>query len=259
MSKQEIADILCNSCGETFEVLIYASINSDHNPELRERILNGTFFTYSCTNCGNVITAFHEVLYHDMTKNFMVWLAKPDKQNIIFFQKNSLKLASVIDDYKFYIARYPFQFAERIITSELNLDPRIIELYKFSLKVKDKMPLNSENDFFHFNNLGRNIFLQKKFYWKMIYDNGEVEELSKTVNSSKFRQYENLINSIEPKLKERCWYLIDWQFPFGLEIQDGELITLPTHSDFIEIGENKLKLPNQFLDVLERTGKGHEI
>lgn len=259
MSKQSIADIFCESCKQTFEAEVYTSINVQHNPELRKKVLDGTFFKYMCPNCSYIIDSSYETLYHDMDKKFMVWLVKPDEHNIIFMQQNSLKIAGILPDYKLCISRYPFQWIERISTLESGIDPRIMELYKFGLKDKKNLPLKTENDFLHFKNLTKNIFGRTKFHWYCVYDNGDKEEFSKTIDVQKYDAYKNLIKSLEPDLKPTSWYLIDWQFPFGIEINDGELIQLPYTSDFIEFGQNRTKLPSQFLEIAERTGKGRPI
>lgn len=259
MSKQSLADIFCESCGKTFEAEVYTSINVQHNPELRKKVLNGTFFKYNCPYCNYIIDSFYETLYHDMDRKFMVWLVRPDEDNIIFMQQNSLKIAGILPDYRLSISRYPFQWIERIITLELSMDPRIIELYKFGIKDKKNLPLKTENDFLHFHKFTRNILWRTKFHWKYIYDNGDKEKFSKKIDTHKYNTYKNLIKSLEPNLKPSSWYLIDWQFPFGLEINDGELIQLPLTSDFIEFGEDRTKLPSQFLEVAKRTEKGGQI
>lgn len=259
MSKQATADINCEKCGHTFETKVYTSVNVRQNPELRESVLGGNFFKHKCQSCGYIIDSFYETLYHDIDRKFMVWLVKPDADNIIFMQRNSLKIAGILPDYRLCISRYPFQWTERIVTLELGMDPRLIELYKFGLKDQQKLPLKTQNDFLHFFKYTRNFLGRTKFHWKYVYDNGEIEEFSKTLDAKKYQAYENLIKSMEPTLKPSSWYLTDWQFPFGLEINDDELVHLPVTSDFIEVGENKTKLPGQFLSVAERTGKGKQV
>jgi hypothetical protein len=96
MSKLTTAEITCQSCGKFFEKGIYISVNSKLDPVLREKILNGEFFKHRCDYCDYVNDIFYEVLYHDMTNNFMVWLVKPDNENIIFIQQNSLKMVTSI-------------------------------------------------------------------------------------------------------------------------------------------------------------------
>lgn len=259
MSKQNTADIKCEYCGHEFVTQVYTSVNVKQNPELRQMVLNGTFFQHPCPSCGQITDSFYQVLYHDSERKFMVWLVKPDRENIIFMQRNSLKIAGILSDYSLNISRYPFQWMERIITLEYRMDPRIIELYKFGEKERQQLPLKTENDFLHFQKYTRNLLGRTAFHWNMVYDNGEIETYSKTVDTRKYQAYENLVKSLKPTLKAATWYLIDWQFPFGLEINDDELIHLPMTSDFVEIGEDKSKLPSQFLDIVARTGKGRKV
>ena len=259
MSKQAVADITCSNCGQIFEAEVYTSVNSKLNPELRQSILAGNFFKHTCSLCGCINDVSYEALYHDMNKKFMVWLVKPDEENVIFMQKNSLKLGAMFSEYKLFISRYPFQWIERIITSELGMDARVIEMYKCGIKEKERFPLKTQNDFLHFQKYTRNFLGRTKFHWKYVRDNGETEEYTKKLNAIKYQEYESLIRSIEPNLTPSVWYLIDWQFPFGKEIDDGELIQLPETSDFIEIGASKKRLPKQLLDIVERTENGDKI
>lgn len=259
MSKQSTADIKCEHCGYEFEKQVYTSVNVKQNPELRQRVLNGEFFKHECHSCGNIIKSFHQVLYHDSERKFMVLLVQPDKENIIFMQRNSLKMTEILQNYILSVSRYPFQWIERIITLEFKMDPRIIELYKFWEKERQQLPLKTENDFIHFQKYSRNFIGRKIFHWNMIYNNGETESYSKLVDSRKYQAYENLVISLESKLKLTSWYLIDWQFPFGLEIRDNELIQLPVTSDFIEFGEKKTKLPSQFLDIISKRNMGRKL
>lgn len=259
MSKQSLADINCSSCGKTFEAEVYTSVNSKLNPELRQSILAGDFFKHRCVLCGHINDTFYQVLYHDMNNKFMVWLVKPDEDNIIFMQENSLKLPAMFSNYRLFIARYPFQWIERIITLEVGMDPRVIELYKFGIKEKESFPLKTQNDFLHFQNYTRNFLGITKFHWKYVYDDGKTEQYSKTLDAKKYEQCQKLIRSLEPVLTQSKWYLVDWQFPFGKEISDGQLIPMPESSDIIEIGENKTKLPIQFFEVVERPGSGQKI
>ncbi|HYK75821.1 MAG TPA: CpXC domain-containing protein [Daejeonella sp.] len=259
MSQQVTADITCEKCGHQFEKLVYTSVNAKQDPELRLSILNGTFFKHKCPSCGNVIESFYKVLYHDVEKKFMVWLVEPDTDNNIFMERDSLKAAGILRDYRLHISRYPFQWVERISTLEFGMDPRIIELYKFGIKESKNFPLETQNDFLHFSKCSRSFLGRTKFIWKFVYDDGEIEGYSKVIDAKKYQAYEGLIRSIEPNLKPSAWYLIDWQFPFGFEMHDEELIQLPLTSEFIEIGENGTKLPKQFLEVAERTGKGKQV
>lgn len=264
MSKTSRANIVCISCGESSDIEVYTSINVKQDPELRDKVLDNKLFDFKCYSCGEVITTFHDVLYHDPINRFMVWLTKPDNQNIIFFSKNSLRIMEILGEgcegYKLRIARSPFHWIERIRTLECKMDDRIIELYKFGIKTKRKMPLETTNDFLHFESYSRNFLSRTKLHWKIVYDDGGIEKFSENIDTRMYQNYEKLLSSLELKTTD-SWYLVDWQYPFGLEVPDDKIIFLTEKSKILEIqidGSNQ-KIPSQFLEVLKTTGKGKKI
>jgi len=171
-------------------------------------------------------------------------------------QRNSLKVPEFLIGYRLHISRYPFQWAERIRTLELGMDPRIMELYKFSIKQSEKFPLETKNDFLHFKKYTRNAFGRTTFHYDFVYDDGEIEEYAKPIMTEKYEGYEKLVKSLEPHLMSNSWYLVDWQFPFGEKIIDGEYKQLPEKSEIIEVDEQRTEFPKHFIDVVLRTGKG---
>ena len=43
----------CSKCGKQSEITIYRSINVSENPELEERLRNGSLFIWECPHCHN--------------------------------------------------------------------------------------------------------------------------------------------------------------------------------------------------------------
>ena len=64
----------CSKCGEKSEITVYKSINVSENPELKEKIRNGSLFLWKCPHCGQANLARYESLYHDPEKKIMIWL-----------------------------------------------------------------------------------------------------------------------------------------------------------------------------------------
>ena len=250
MSNIANGTIRCSECNKEYETSLNTSVNSKVNPELRIQIIKGIFFQKECVFCKHKNEVSYEVLYHDMESRFLVWLVKPDRRNYIYMQEYSLQLGlHAFNGYRFYIARSPLHWVERILTAEHNINPKILELYKFGLKEQLGFPLVTENDFLYFEGISKNIFGKTCYDWKIIYDNGDIKKLSRKVNKNKLNAYEKLLSSVTKPNKGSKWELIDWQYPFGLAVRDGELIELAKTSNFIEFGENRIKLPSQFLEV----------
>lgn len=71
----------CPQCGATMEFYHYASINVTIEPDLRERVLDDTINSQTCSNCGSVTRFVGDLLYHDMSRLFMVkFMAKASEQ-----------------------------------------------------------------------------------------------------------------------------------------------------------------------------------
>ena len=64
----------CSKCGQQHKVIIYKSINTADNPELKAKVADGSLFLWECPHCGQVNLARYETLYHDPAGKLMVWL-----------------------------------------------------------------------------------------------------------------------------------------------------------------------------------------
>ena len=82
MSKSRIINILCPFCGEEIKFEIFDSVNVTVDPELKEKVLNLDIFKTHCDKCGKERIINYPMLYHDMSKNYMVYLAQ--EEDIIY-------------------------------------------------------------------------------------------------------------------------------------------------------------------------------
>lgn len=64
----------CSSCGTENQINIHESINVKENPELKEKVKDGSMFVWQCPHCGTVNLALFQTLYHDPDEKLMVWL-----------------------------------------------------------------------------------------------------------------------------------------------------------------------------------------
>ena len=64
----------CLKCGSTQQVKTYESINISKDPSLKEKVLDGSLFTWTCPHCGTVNLVTAPTLYHDPEGRLMVWL-----------------------------------------------------------------------------------------------------------------------------------------------------------------------------------------
>lgn len=72
MSKVSERKIKCEKCGEIFDVEAYDSINVTLDPELKEKIFDGSIYSFVCPHCGQEHYINYPILYHDMEHKFMI-------------------------------------------------------------------------------------------------------------------------------------------------------------------------------------------
>ena len=66
----------CRSCGESHSFSFNGIINVAGNPELRERVASGDYFTWECPCCGaRNLVASQTCLYHDAEEKLIIVMA----------------------------------------------------------------------------------------------------------------------------------------------------------------------------------------
>lgn len=136
--------ILCRHCGQNHEVSIHSSINVSSSPELREKAMDGSIFTWDCPSCGKRNYIRYQTLYHDPEQKVMVWLTEGD---IALEQKASA--VSQAEEMKAYTLRFvdePGEFIEKVKIFCSGLDDIVIEMCKYVTKMElsEKMPEKAE-------------------------------------------------------------------------------------------------------------------
>ena len=66
--------VKCTKCGSSFEAASYQSINVASDPQLKERVRDGSLFVAECPYCGARNLLKYNTLYHDPAAKLMVWL-----------------------------------------------------------------------------------------------------------------------------------------------------------------------------------------
>lgn len=129
MSKEITLDTVCPNCGFHQEVQYWGSINSDLNPELKARLMEGELNTYTCRQCFEVIQLGAATLYHDMSRGFMIYLLH-DKEQHKQAEKELAGFIAMLPNYRFRFVDQELHLIEKIRIFEDGLDDRIVELLK---------------------------------------------------------------------------------------------------------------------------------
>ena len=122
----------CNKCGETFEVTIWDSINTDMGPQLPKRLMSGEFFQITCPNCGETSFVEYPMLYNDMRHAAFIWLAPGEKA-----RKDAESAMGISDAFGINtvrIVKNRLELAEKVTCLEYGRDDRLVEFCKLAFK-----------------------------------------------------------------------------------------------------------------------------
>ena len=135
MSVIEKKEIKCPNCGNPITINAYTSINVKLEPELREKVLSGKIFEYTCEHCYHHGHMGYPFLYHDPNNKFLIQYSAPQdaQKHLETFKNNYKNVKNVIPNLDEYRYRVVDQFAllgEKIEAFEHGLDDRILEITK---------------------------------------------------------------------------------------------------------------------------------
>lgn len=68
--------MICSKCAKFFDVGLPKSVNVASRPELKEKILDGTFFLVTCPYCGQVNLYSEDFVYNDPTQHILIVLSR---------------------------------------------------------------------------------------------------------------------------------------------------------------------------------------
>lgn len=75
MSKHHIEHITCPKCGNPSDFLLWESVNTVLDPDMKARVRSGDAFQFTCLHCGHRANVDYAMLYHQMEDHVMVYLA----------------------------------------------------------------------------------------------------------------------------------------------------------------------------------------
>ncbi len=130
------AEAACSKCGAKNETTIYRSINTADNPELKQKVRDGSLFLWRCSSCGQTNLARYETLYHDPEKKVMIWLL-PEGLEVSEAQMQSISLhAKAIGDYTLRRTDDAGSLMEKVLIFDAGLDDIVIEMCKFVTRME---------------------------------------------------------------------------------------------------------------------------
>ena len=109
------AGAVCTGCGKENEITVYRSINTAENPELKEKVKDGSLFLWKCPSCGQTNLMKYETLY----------------------QMNSITLhAKAIGNYTLRKVSDTGSLMEKVLIADAGLDDAVIEMCKYITRME---------------------------------------------------------------------------------------------------------------------------
>lgn len=141
MSKHMKEQITCPECGKKSDFLIWESINTTLDPEMKQAVRDGSAFMFKCPHCGHQAHVDYGFLYHQMEDRIMIHYANSDenaKEIHQMFEKyasddnpiNKMVGDLLHNNYLIRIVRTHNQFLEKLAIFDAGMDDRIIEIIK---------------------------------------------------------------------------------------------------------------------------------
>lgn len=146
----------CTKCGQQQKITVYRSINTAENPELKQKVSDGSLFLWECPHCGQMNLAKYETLYHDPTGKLMVWLVPSGE--ISETQMKAITMhTKAMGGYTLRRVNDMGSLMEKVLIADAGLDDVVLEMCKYVTRlemVQKNIPAEQKDEFmvsaFHF-------------------------------------------------------------------------------------------------------------
>lgn len=125
----------CSKCGEQHKVIVYRSINISENPELKDKVKDGSLFLWECPHCGQVNLAKYETLYHDPAAKLMVWLIPSGEISETQMQAITMH-TKAMGGYTLRRVNDMGSLMEKVLIADAGLDDVVLEMCKYVTKLE---------------------------------------------------------------------------------------------------------------------------
>lgn len=110
----------CQCCGAAHNIDFDPSINIARTPELKEKVLSGEYFTWTCPSCGKLNLITQACLYHD-----------PEEKLMILLSPTPVRGEDLPDAYVGRVVKSVGELIEKVKIHAQGLDDVTIELCKY--------------------------------------------------------------------------------------------------------------------------------
>lgn len=119
--------VKCTKCGSSFDAASYQSINVASDPQLKERVRDGSLFVAECPYCGTRNLLKYNTLYHDPHAKLMVWLLPEGFEP----PKEVEEAVKELDGYTLRRVKEAGELIEKVCIADAGLEDSVMEVCKW--------------------------------------------------------------------------------------------------------------------------------
>ena len=186
----------CRHCGTEAEIPAYNIINVRENPEIKEQLLDGKLFIWTCPHCGTDNLIRYPLLYHDPDQKLLIWLSDGIPE-VEARMAETVSGEAGLADYTARMVDTPGDLMEKIKIYDAGLEDVPMEICKFV--VRQEMDKDVDLKFFRMEGADHRILLTYP-------ENGEMQ-----IVGSGFSVYEDAAGIMRrnPQLKTSGMVRVD--------------------------------------------------
>lgn len=132
MSQSAMQEITCPKCGKKTSFLVWDSINTMEDPEMKEKVRNDEAFRFYCPECGASALLNYNFLYHQQEDKVLIYVSA-DGEDASEMAQILDQRGNAFDGYRKRIVRSYNAFKEKLLILDAGFDDRIVEIIKSSV------------------------------------------------------------------------------------------------------------------------------
>ena len=138
----------CTNCHVESDFKMYKSVNVSLDPELKDKVISGEIFKWTCPNCGETLYIHYDLLYHDMENEFMIYYSPNNCEQLNKDVANSCRNLKGMQRKIYRTVDSMNRLIEKINILEEGLNDIAIEFGKLMLKVDKNNEIPNDCDLY---------------------------------------------------------------------------------------------------------------
>ncbi|WP_295070256.1 CpXC domain-containing protein [Ruminococcus sp.] len=134
MSKSHMEKIKCPKCSHESEMLVWETMDTKTDPQIKDMIRSGEVFAWRCPHCDNKSLIFYPTLYHQVKEKYLLCYIPGNPTSAVEYMKtineNNESGYDFNDNYTKRVVSDINQLREKLMILDEGLDDRILEIMK---------------------------------------------------------------------------------------------------------------------------------